>query len=35
MTVLCLILVFMLSIVIVQNIGLNERLKKLEGQLHR
>jgi hypothetical protein len=32
---LCLILILMLSVVIVQNIGLKERLKKLEGSLHR
>jgi hypothetical protein len=32
---LCLILILMLSVVIVQNIGLKERLKKLENVLHR
>ena len=32
---LCLILIVMLSAVIVQNIGLKERLKKLEALLHR
>jgi len=32
---LCVILVVMLSVVIAQNIGLKERLKKLEGLLHR
>jgi hypothetical protein len=29
------ILMVMVSVVIAQNIGLNERLKKLEAQLHR
>jgi hypothetical protein len=32
---LSLILIVMLSVVIVQNIGLKERLKKLEAVLHR
>jgi len=32
---LCLILIVMLSVVIVQNIGLKERLKKLDALLHR
>ena len=32
---LCLILIVMLSVVIGQNIGLKERLKKLESLLHR
>ena len=32
---LCLILIVMLSVVIVQNIGLKELLKKLEALLHR
>jgi len=31
----CLILLVMLSVVIGQNIGLKERLKKLESMLHR
>jgi hypothetical protein len=30
-----LILILMLSVVIAQNIGLKEKLKKLEGVLHR
>ena len=32
---LCLILIVMLSVVIAQNIGLKERVKKLERLLHR
>ena len=32
---LCLTLIVMLSVVIGQNIGLKERLKKLENLLHR
>jgi len=32
---LCLILIVMLSVVIAQNIGLKERLRKLERLLHR
>jgi hypothetical protein len=31
----CLVLIVMLSVVIGQNIGLKERLKKLESLLHR